>query len=304
MSQPLAFFNGAFIDPQNMKIPVTDLGFVQGVTVAEQLRTFAGKLFRIEQHLQRLQNSLNIIGVNIPYTVTELRDIAEKLASHNRALLASNDDLGLSMFVTPGTYGTFSAATGMAGPTIGMHTYPLPFHNWRDKYSTGDALVTTTIEQVPTACWPVELKCRSRMHYFLADKAAREQDPAARALILDAAGFVNEASTANVLIYRAAEGLISPPKAKILPGVTVAAIAELAAELKIPFVYRDITVSEVATANEVLLCSTSPCVWGVTSFNQQPIGNGQPGPIVQQLQQAWSRMVGVDIVHQAQTINR
>lgn len=301
MPDPIAFLDGEFLPASQMRIPVTDLGFVQGVTVAEQLRTFGGKLFRLQRHLERLFQSLKIVGIDPGLSQDEFRTVAEKLVALNHAQLASGDDLGLSMFVTPGTYGTFAASgyAGKAGPTVGMHTYAIPFASWVDKYVTGESLVVTTVQQVPAACWPTELKCRSRMHYYLADRAARQIQPGARALMLDEHGLVTEASTANLLVYRRSEGLISPPKDKILPGVTVAAIEELAAQLGIPFVLRDLSVSDVATADEVLLCSTSPCVWSVTQLNGNSIGSGSPGEVVGRLQRAWSAMVGVDIVMQA-----
>ncbi|MEX2027129.1 MAG: aminotransferase class IV, partial [Pirellulaceae bacterium] len=152
---------------------------------------------------------------------------------------------------------------------------------------------------VPAACWPAELKCRSRMHYYLADKQAREREAGARALLLDESGQVVEASTANLLIYRAGEGLVSPPRDAILPGVSVGVLEELAAALDIPFLHRRLEVSEAAAAAEVLLCSTSPCVWPVTRFNGRPIADGTCGPVARQLLAAWSKLVGVDIAAQA-----
>jgi branched-subunit amino acid aminotransferase/4-amino-4-deoxychorismate lyase len=296
--EPLAYLNGRWIPVSQAAVPVTDGGFVQGVTVAEQLRSFGGKLFRLEQHLDRLERSLAIVGVNPGLRREDFVAIATDLAAQNRKLLDSADDLGLSIFVTPGTYGTF-AGTAHRGPTVGMHTYPLPFANWAEKYRTGDRLVVTGVRQVPGECWPSELKCRSRMHYYLADRQAREIDPGARALLLDERGFVSEASTANILVYFKREGLVSPLRERILPGITVAVLAELAEKLGIPFTHRDLTPEDAAGADEVLLCSTSPCVWSVTRLNQKPISDGKPGPIAGQLRDAWNEMVGMDIEEQA-----
>jgi branched-subunit amino acid aminotransferase/4-amino-4-deoxychorismate lyase len=302
MTMPTAYLNGTFLPADRLFISVTDQGFVQGVTVAEQLRTFGGRLFRLEQHLARLARSLNIIGVE-GISADELTRVAHELVAKNYPLLSAGDDLGLSIFITPGPYSTFASSgySPPAGPTLGLHTYALPFHLFASKYDTGEALVVTEIQQVPAACWPVELKCRSRMHYYLADKAAREQEAGARALMLDDAGFVTEASTANLLVYYRNVGLVSPPLEKILPGVSVATLKELAANLAIPFSYRDLTVDDVAAADEVLLCSTSPCVWSVTRLNGRPIANGTPGAVVAQLQSAWSELVGFNIVAQAKT---
>lgn len=300
MNEPWAYLQGRFLPASQAVIPVTDGGFVQGVTVAEQMRTFGGKLFRLEQHLARLTRSLAIVGIELGMPVEKLGEIARELAAKNHSLLQQGDDLGLSMFVTPGPYSTFAGSGVALGPTIGLHTYPLPFHLWREKYERGESLVVTDVMQVPSNCWPTELKCRSRMHYYLADKAARAKEPGARALMLEERGFVTEASTANILVYYRDVGLVSPPKEMILPGVSAAVVEELAGKLEIPFSYRQLTVDDVAAADEALLCSTSPCIWPVTRLNGQPIGDGKQGEIARRLLAAWSELVGVDIAAQAQ----
>jgi branched-chain amino acid aminotransferase len=246
-----------------------------------------------------LAHSLEIIGVDPGMTLEELAGIGEELVARNHAMLAPDDDLGLSIVVTPGVYSTF-AATGPTRPTVCLHTYPLPFHLFAQKYRDGQALATTDIEQVPARCWSPTLKCRSRMHYYLADRQAAAIDPQARALMLDAQGFVTEASTANVLIYRVGDGLISPRFDNILHGISLAVVVELADRLGIPFSQRDITIDDVATANEVFLTSTSTCALPATRFNRQAIGSGRPGRVFSQLLAAWSEMVGVDVVGQAQ----
>jgi branched-subunit amino acid aminotransferase/4-amino-4-deoxychorismate lyase len=305
MSESLAYLNGHYLPFSQTAISVTDGGFVQGVTVAEQLRTFGGKLFRLEQHLARLARSLSIVGIELGMTVEQLGDIARELAAKNHALLELGDDLGLSMFVTPGQYSTFASGGVATGRTVGLHTYPLPFHLWHEKYERGESLVVTDVMQVPSACWPTELKCRSRMHYYLADQQAKQKEPGARALMLNEQGCVTEASTANILVYCRDVGLVSPPKEMILPGVSAAVAQELAGNLGIPFSFRPLTVDDVAAADEVLLCSTSPCVWPVTRLNGVPIADGKQRDIARRLLGAWSELVGIDIQGQArQFLNR
>lgn len=299
MPEPIAYLNAEWIPASQAAIPVTDAGFMQGVTVAEQLRTFGGQLFELPRHLARLQRSLKIIGVELPISSDELAARANELAARNHALLQPGDDLGLSIFVTPGIYPTYVAVGSSPGPLLGMHTFPIPFGSWAHKYEQGEKLVVTPVKQVPTDCWPAELKCRSRMHYYLADRAAREIEPGARAVMLDQQGFVTEASTANLLLYRASEGIISPPRASILPGVSVAVIAELAAEHSIPWTERDLTLADCESADEILLCSTSPCVWPVTRFNGKVISQGRAGEMAKKLLAAFSQRAGVEIAAQA-----
>jgi branched-subunit amino acid aminotransferase/4-amino-4-deoxychorismate lyase len=297
--EPLAYLNGRYVPLTEAAVGVFDVGFLQGATVAEQLRTFGGKLFRLDLHLARLARSLEIVGIDPGLPLTELGQIATELVEKNCKLIDPDDDLGATIFVTPGMSPAYAAVAPHAGPTVCVHTQPLSFGPWADTYRTGESLIVTDVKQVPGACWPAELKCRSRMHYYLADKKARETEPGARALLVDERGHVTEASTANILVYWNDRWLISPPKERILPGVTVAVMEELAGQLGIAFSHRELTVTEVAGAAEVLLCSTSPCVWSVTRLNGQPIGDGTPGPISQRLREAWGKMVGVDIEAQA-----
>lgn len=302
MPAPLAYLNGQLIPASQATLQVYDAGFVLGVTVAEQVRTFAGRLFRLEQHLRRLEHSLAIVDVDPGISMSELEKAAVELAKRNHALMAEGDDLGLSMFVTPGPYSTMAAVAdeaGETGPTVCMHTYPLPFQLWAGEYESGQSLVVSDIEQVPAACWPPELKCRSRMHYYLADSRAKQVRLDARALLLDCDGFVLEASTANIVIYNRNEGIVSPPKEKILPGVSVATVIDLAAELGVPFLHRDLAVDDVLEADEVMLCSTSPCVWPVLDVDGRAIGKGRPGETFERLLAAWSDLVNVDIKTQA-----
>ena len=295
--EPLAYLNGQLVPGSQLTVAVTDAGFVQGVTIAEQLRTFKGRLFCLEEHLQRLRHSLTVVGLS-DVDVDPLAASAESLAAHNHGLLAPDDDLGLCLFVTPGAYPAMVAADSDR-PTVAMHTFPVPFRFWADKYASGQKLVVTSIRQVPGDCWPAELKCRSRMHYYLADQEARRIDPEARALLLDQTDSVMEASTANIVIYRRAEGFVSPPREKILPGLSAATLEQLSAKLGVSFSHRSLTVEDLQSADEVILSSTSPCLLPVSAIDGEPIGDGSPGPMFNKAIAAWSELVGIDIIEQA-----
>jgi branched-chain amino acid aminotransferase len=298
MTEAVAYLNGRFLPASQATLPIDDAGFVMGATVTEQLRTFKGRLFRTERHLERLRHSLDICGIKPPIEVAEFGRIADELAARNHPLISSGDDLGLSIFVTPGAYPAIAGRE--SPPTVGLHTFPLAFSRWAKGYRDGVSLVTTSIQQVPPQCWPAELKCRSRMHYFLADKEANAKEPGTRALLLDAAGKVSETSTANILLYSSDSGLVSPPRAKVLPGVSLEVVIELAAKLAIPYAEREFGVSDVAGAGEILLSSTPNCLLPVTRFEGQAIGRGKIGPVYPRLLTAWSEMVGVEIANQAE----
>ena len=252
MILPHAYLNGDSVGYDQMSVSIADAGFVLGTTATEQLRTFCGKLFRLQQHLDRLFRSLEILRIDPGLTQDNLSQIARQVAEKNWTQLDEGDDLGLGIFVTPGDYSLLGDGSP-AEPTVCVYAYALPFGHWADKFQQGDRLIVSDVVQVSPRSWPPELKCRSRVHYYLADKKAREIDPTARAVLLDEAGYVCESSTANVTIYREAEGLVSPPRTRILPGISLAALNELAEAEGIPLVQRDFRPEELLAADEVLL---------------------------------------------------
>lgn len=296
MPEPQAYLNGRFLPASQAAVSVWDGGFVQGTTVAEQLRTFGGKLFQLEAHIERLGRSLDLVGVDPGIRLERLAVIAQELTAANHALLARGDDLGLTMFVTPGPY---EIPGSPASPTVCLHTLPLRFHLWADKYAGGESMATTDIVQVSARCWPPELKCRSRMHYYLADRQARLRIPGSRALMTDEDGFVTEATTANVVLCDEQGGLVIPHIEKILPGISLGVLMGLAEKLGIPCTERDLTVADCLAASEIFLTSTSPCMLPVLKINGQPIGGGSPGIMFGRFLSAWNELVGLDIVEQA-----
>jgi branched-subunit amino acid aminotransferase/4-amino-4-deoxychorismate lyase len=299
MSDSKAFLNGQLIDADQLKIPAIDTGFVWGITVAEQLRTFGGKLFLLDQHLDRFFDSLAAVGTQLACSRESLGAQARELAERNHALLASGDDLGLAIFATPGS----SGGMGTSEPLLGLHTYPLPFPAWADKYSAGQSLTTSRVRQIDASHWPPSVKCRSRMHYFLADREVQQREPDARALLLDSDGFVCEASTAN-LVAVFGDQLVSPQREKILPGVSLAFVEQLATAAGHRCEYRDMSPEEFARADEVLLTSTPFCLLPVCQLDGRAVGSQCPGRVTTQLTNAWIDRVGCDFRQQATKCDR
>lgn len=298
MSEPLAYLNGRFLPAAQAQLAYWDAGLVQGVTVTEMTRTFRHQPYQLDEHVDRLFRSLGVLGLDIGLSAPALADLSRELFAHNARLVDAAAELGLVQFVTAGEYLIYAAGRPpRSGPTVCMHTFVLPFHRWADSLRRGTHLITPSIRQVPPRCWDPAMKCRSRMHYYLAEQEVHRTDPEASALLLDLAENVTETSTGNFLMVE--RGVLeSPPATYTRPGVSRATVIELAGELGIPFVERDISLPEVLMADEAFLSSTTYCLMPVTRINETRIGDGQPGPVFHRLLAAWSQRVGVDIERQ------
>lgn len=292
MTTLLAYANGNWIPANELSIAVNDLGFLLGATVTERLRTFGGTVFRLAEHLARMRRSLEIVGLDAGSIVDELAVAIPQFVVKNAGQIVVEDDWSISAFATPGS-------SGGNGPTVCVHGSPLAFHQWADAYGGGLAAFISDVRQVPDNCWPSELKCRSRMHYFLAESRAVKKQPGARAILLDQEGYVAESTTANVLIYREQEGISTPPDDHVLVGISLGVVHELAGRLGIPFMRRRITPEELHAADEMMLASTSVCALPVVECDGVKIGTGQPGGTFGRLITAWSELVGLDVVAQA-----
>jgi len=273
---------------------VGDLGFTMGVTVTERLRTFGGGIYRLDEHVGRLRNSLEVIGLDAAAIGDEVAKAIDKYRTLHRDQIEEGDDWAIVAFVTPGT-GT--------QPTVCVHGFPLRFADWCHSYIQGVRLQQSSHRQIPTNCWPAELKCRSRMHYYLADLEARRLDANSRALLLDQNGYVAETTTANIVVYDAKQGLRTPHYSNVLRGISVDVVQQLAGDLDVAFNQADLLPQAIVDADEVWLASTSICILPVVTFNGTAIGNGKPGPVFKRFIKAWGSTVGVDIAEQARVFS-
>jgi branched-subunit amino acid aminotransferase/4-amino-4-deoxychorismate lyase len=287
MPETLAYLNGQFVPASQLAIPVADAGFVFGAAATEFVRTFRGRLFRLDDHLTRLQQSCELCRIPLRVSEDELRAAAERLVKHNH----SEGELAHILFATPGPLAHLGGAD--SGPTLGMHTTPLSFARYRRLFTDGARLVVPAIR----GSTPIDprAKMRSRMHWWIAEQQARDVDPHAWALLLDGDGFVTETAAANLLIVRDGT-VLSPPRTTILNGVSLRVVEELCAELGIPFAERPLTLRECQSPDEAMLTGTAFCVAGVRAIDELPVR--WPGPFTRRLLAAWSERVGVDIERQ------
>ncbi len=300
MSQvgPVAYLSSRFLPQSEARLTLHDAGFVWGATVTDLCRTFRGRPFRLSDHLKRFRQSCELAYIPLKLSDDELTAVVERLIAHNAALLLPGGDLAIVLFATPGPVGYYLGEPGGPGdgpPTLGVHTFPLPFARYQRLFRDGAVLVTPAVRHVPADCVDPRIKQRSRLSGWIADHKARRIEPDASAVLLDADGFVTETVVANFLIVRDGT-VLSPPRDTILNGVSLQVVEELCGDLGIPFEERRLSVDDCRNADEAMLAGTSYCLAGVRRVAGADLS--MRGPVRRRLLDAWGRRVGVDIERQ------
>jgi len=298
MNEPFAYLNHRFVPQSEAGLSLHDAGFVMGVTVTDMCRTVRHKLFRLADHLDRFCASCDAAFVPRPRSIETLSDLATELVSRNCSMLAAEADLALVLFATPGPIGFYLGESGGVGdgaPTFGMHTFPLPFHRYRRLFEQGARLVIPSVRQLPAECVPPQLKQRSRMNWWLAEREVRRSDRSASALLVDAAGNVTETAAANFLIVR--DGAVQTPRREsVLSGVSLKITEEICRSLSIPFEERVLTVDDCLRSQEASLTSTPYGIASVRSINGTELPC--PGPTFERLRGGWNERAGLDLRRQ------
>ena len=300
MAEYTAYFKGEWMPFSQVKIDPMDRGFTVGDVVFDVARTFNGKSFRMEDHIQRLYRSLKFVRIDPGLSAKEMLDISEEVVQRNDHLRAEVGDFTITQFVTRGP-GSSSRSAGP--PAVCVKVAPIGFGRFADLFKDGAHGVITRTRSYPVESLDPKVKNYSRMNFNLADLEAADVDPEAWPILTDADGSLTEGTGYNVFLVT--DGVIrTPGDRNILQGVSRGMVFDLARQLNITLVEEDLQPYDLYTADEAFFSGTSPCVLPVSKVDQREIGDGRPGPIVQQLLSAWSETVGMDIVDQALQFNR
>jgi branched-subunit amino acid aminotransferase/4-amino-4-deoxychorismate lyase len=289
---PWVYIHPQFVPQPEAHLALNDAGFVFGATISELCRTFRGKLYRLNDHLARFRRGCALAEVPVLPADDQIAATAQALVERNRR---EDEALGLAMLATPGRVGYYLGKPGGAGdaePTLIMHTFPLPFARYQAIFREGARLVAVSAGAIGGRGAAPTIKHRSRMHWWLADRAAKRANAHAIGLLLDDDGKVLETATANVLAV--CDGVVcSPPRDRILPGISLQIVEELCAELCIPFSERLMTLGELKAADEVWLSSTPFCLAPVRWLDDREWPAHRP--VYERVLAHWSAAVGVDI---------
>ncbi|MFZ6725191.1 D-amino acid aminotransferase [Undibacterium sp. MH2W] len=277
MSDPLVYLNGSLTPLSEAKIPVLDRGFIFGDGIYEVIPVYQRKMFRSDQHLARLFRSLTAIGITNPHSKEEWLSLIDQVMTAHEA-----DDQMVYIQVTRGVAKRAHAFPKEATPTVFIMTNPI-------------VLPSATAREQGVACVSMEdkrwLRCEIKSISLLGNVLAAENaaEHGVTESIQFRDGYLTEASSSNVWIVK--NGVMAgPPKDNlILEGIRYGLIQELCAAQNIPLEARRITKEEVFAADEVMLSSATKEILAVVRIDEQTIGKGKPGPIYQQLFQAYQQ---------------
>src|SRR3954468_4902674 len=281
---PKVYIGGKLYDKADARISVFDHGLLYGDGVFEGIRSYSGKVFRLEQHVGRLFDSAIAIHLQIPMTREEMaRAINETLAFNKLG------DAYIRVVVTRGAGSLGLDPRKTTDPQVIIITDQISLYP-EELYEHGLKIVTAgTLRNHPSALNP-RIKSLNYLNNILA-KIEGTNAGCLEALMLNHKGEVAECTGDNIFIVR--KGAVHPPPidAGILEGITRDAVIDLARAAGIVVGERAMDRHDVYTADECFLTGTAAEVIPVVECDGRPIGAGRPGPITQDLRRRFHKLV-------------
>ncbi|OFZ70346.1 MAG: D-amino acid aminotransferase [Betaproteobacteria bacterium RBG_16_58_11] len=267
----MIFLNGRFMPIEEAMVPVLDRGFIFGDGVYEVIPAYSRLPFRLAEHLRRLQNSLDAIGLKNPYSDAEWAKLIAELIAHN-----ADEDQYLYLHITRGVAKRDHAFPVVVTPTVFMMSSPLPSPSPELKASGVTAI--TTQDNRWLRC---DIKSISLLPNVLLRQQAVEAGTMEALLLRD--GFLTEGAASNIFVV--SQGvLLAPPKNNLmLPGITYDLVLELAEADGIATRVGPMAEATVRAADELWLTSSTREVLPITVLDGQPVGNGLPGPLFKRM---------------------
>ena len=270
-----AYLNGTFLPLEDACVPVMDRGFLFGDGVYEVIPVYGGKLFRLAQHLQRLQDSLDGVRIGNPLTADAWCRLLEELVSRN-----PGTEQAVYLQVTRGVAAKRDHAfPADVRPTIFAMSNPLT----AQRNSAGEQGIHAIT--LPDIRWEhCNIKAITLLPNVMLRQQAIEAGTAEAILVKD--GYATEGAASNLFIVRNGV-LVTPPKGPaLLPGITRDLIIELAAANAIPYRESGISAAALHSAEEIWLTSSTREISPVVRLDDAVVGNGMPGP-------AWEHMMSL-----------
>lgn len=261
----IVYLNGEFMPIEKAYIPVLDRGFIFGDGVYEVIPAYSKHPFRLAEHLQRLQNSLDKVRITNPHSDAEWSRLTGEILQHN-----AGDDQSVYLQVTRGVAKRDHAFPKGVKPTVFMMSTPL--------VTPAPALVESGVACI-TAQDHRWLNCDIKSVSLLGNCMLRQLsvDAGAAETILFRDGQLTEASASNVFVVRDGVVLAPPKDHLVLPGITYDVVIEIARAREFQIEVRPVSEAEVRGADEIWVTSSTKEVLAVTTLDGKPVGDGKPG---------------------------
>lgn len=278
------YINGRITSKQEAMIPAYDHGYLYGDGVFEGIRVYGGRIFKLEEHLDRLYSSARQILLEIPLSREAMR---EAIVDTVRA--SDLRDAYIRPVVSRGPGDLGIDPRKCARPTVviivdAIQLYP------REAYERGLRMITATVRRPAPDALNGRIKSLNYLNNILA-RIEANQAGADEALMLTPNGYVCECSADNVFVVQRGEVWTPAPHLGLLQGVTRDVVLGLAADLGIPATERIFTLYDVYAADECFLTGTGAEVAPVVEIDERQIGDGRPGPVTQRLTAAFRDLV-------------
>ncbi|MBR62118.1 MAG: branched-chain amino acid aminotransferase [Dehalococcoidia bacterium] len=290
------WLNGKYYPRSQAKISMLDRGFKLSDLVYDTLRTFDGKVYRLDDHMDRLERSLHYVRINPGLSITEIANLILEVIDHNEPLRSENgDDYMISPIITRGVGYRLKDVDNKS--SISIFIDPIDFDFYSLMHKQGAHGVISKARSFSSEQLDPKVKHFSRLSYVMADIDATDVDPKAFPIMLDMDGNIAESVGANIMIVK--DGVVKTPKdTAILQGISRKAIIETATNLGIDVIEEDLQPYDLYTADEAFFTSTPFCLIPISKIDKREITDQIPGPVTAQLLAAWSESIGLDIVDQ------
>lgn len=266
------YIDGAWHAESDAKISVFDHGLLYGDGVFEGIRFYDKRIFKLEEHIDRLYDSAKAICLTIPISKAEMEKALIETIRKNEltdgyvrlVVTRGVGDLGLNPRLCKEASVIIIAAK--------INLYP------KELYQNGLEIITCATRRVSSAAVPPAVKSLNYLNNILAKMEALQAN-AAEALMLNDQGYIAECTADNVFILKKGEIFTPPVTAGSLKGITRGTIFELAKELGIPISEPQLTRYDIFTADECFLTGTAAEIIPVVKVDSRVVGTGKPGPI-------------------------
>jgi branched-chain amino acid aminotransferase len=277
------YISGKYYDKEDAKISVYDHGLLYGDGIFEGIRSYGGKVFRMEEHLDRLWASAKAIWLEIPMTRAAMAEAVNETLKVNQI-----QDGYIRLVVTRGAGSLGLDPNRTSNPQViiiadSIALYPA------EMYEQGLTIITSSVQRNHPAALSPRIKSLNYLNNILA-KIEGMQAGCVEALMLNHKGEVAECTGDNIFLVRNRVLQTPPLDAGILEGVTRNAVLDIAREVGIETREMALTKHDVYIADECFLTGSAAEVIPVVKVDSRTIGSGKPGPITLDLKERFHKL--------------